>query len=49
MPDSWETANGLAVGIDDSGEDADGDGSNNLTENLAGTDPQSGGLVFAIT
>ncbi|MGJ8642226.1 MAG: lamin tail domain-containing protein [Luteolibacter sp.] len=49
MPDSWETANGLTVGIDDSADDDDGDGSSNLTEYLAGTDPQSNESVFKIT
>lgn len=39
MPDSWEEDNGLTVGIDDSNLDADGDGSTNLMEYLAGTDP----------
>lgn len=49
MPDSGETANGLTVGIDDSAADADGDGASNLSEYLAGTDPQASGSVFKIT
>lgn len=45
LPDSWENANGLVVGIDDSGEDGDSeggaDGLTNLEEFLAGTNPQA--------
>ena len=40
MPDEWETANGLVVGIDDSLLDADTDDLPNLDEYLRGTDPQ---------
>lgn len=40
IDDNWETANGLTVGIDDSGDDDDGDGSTNREEFLALTDPQ---------
>lgn len=32
LPDRWETANGLVVGIDDAGLDKDGDGLTNLQE-----------------
>ncbi|MDP4625672.1 MAG: lamin tail domain-containing protein [Akkermansiaceae bacterium] len=49
IPDAWETANGLTVGIDDSADDADGDGFSNLMEYLAGTDPQSGSSLLAIS
>ncbi len=40
MPDAWETANGLVVGINDSLLDADDDDLTNLDEHRAGTDPQ---------
>lgn len=40
MPDDWENANGLVVGLDDSAEDKDGDGITNLGEYTSGTDPQ---------
>ncbi|GEM_PF-3033509 len=44
MNDTWETANGLNVGVDDSGLDADAnggpDGLTNLQEFQLGTDPQ---------
>jgi glucose/arabinose dehydrogenase len=40
MPDAWESANGLVVGINDSLLDADDDDLSNLDEYLAGTDPQ---------
>ena len=42
MPDAWETAHGLAVGIDDSLLDADSDGLLNRDEHLHNTDPQDG-------
>ena len=41
MPDSWENDNGLNVGSDDSGDDADVDGLTNIEEYYAGTDPQN--------
>jgi hypothetical protein len=40
MPDAWELAHGLVVGINDANLDPDGDGVTNLQEFLAGTDPQ---------
>lgn len=40
MADGWETTNGLVVGSDDSGLDADSDDSTNLEEFQAGSDPQ---------
>lgn len=48
IPDDWETANGLTVGLDDATSDGDGDGQSNLAEYLAGTDPQAAASVFAI-
>lgn len=39
MCDAWETAHGLSVGTDDSAGDADSDGSTNLAEFQAGSDP----------
>jgi len=40
MPDDWETAHGLVVGINDSLLDADSDGLANVDEYLRDTDPQ---------
>lgn len=42
MPDAWEAANGLVVGVDDSQDDEDNDDLLNRDEYLAGTDPQEG-------
>ncbi len=39
MPDAWESAHGLSVGVNDGGLDADQDGLDNLQEYLAGTEP----------
>ena len=49
MPDEWESANGLTVGINDSAMDPDHDGQSNLAEFLAGTNPQSAASVLRIT
>ncbi|MEM0897570.1 MAG: PQQ-dependent sugar dehydrogenase, partial [Verrucomicrobiota bacterium] len=42
MDDSWETQNGLVVGIDDSGLDPDGEGLSNVDEYRNQTNPQVG-------
>ena len=46
MPDAWEQTHGLAVGIDDSELDLDGDKTPNLLEWLAGTDPNDQSSTF---
>jgi len=40
MPDDYEDAHGLDKNVDDAHLDADGDGSDNVDEYVAGTDPQ---------
>ena len=40
LPDAWELAHGLRVGVNDAGLDPDQDGASNREEFLAGTDPQ---------
>jgi hypothetical protein len=40
MPDVWELAHGLKPNLNDAGLDADGDQMTNLSEFIAGTDPQ---------
>ena len=40
IPDDWELAHGLIVGVNDANLDPDGDGMTNLQEFIAGTDPQ---------
>jgi len=48
MPDDWESANGLTVGLNDANQDADGDGFTNREEYELGTDPQSGASFFKV-
>ena len=40
MTDAWERQVGLAVGVDDAGADADGDGATNVEEARRGTHPR---------
>jgi hypothetical protein len=49
MPDDWEAVHSLRAGVDDSADDADADGQDNLDEYLAGTDPRDAASLFAIT
>ena len=49
MPDSWETAYGLGVGVNDAAGDADGDGLKNIDEFQLGTHPRSGTSFFKAT
>jgi chitodextrinase len=41
MSDTWETAHGLSPALNDRAGDLDGDGVNNITEFLMGTDPNN--------
>jgi type VI secretion system Hcp family effector len=49
LPDAWETANGLTVGVNDADLDLDGDGFTNYEEYQLGTDPRSGASFFKAT
>ncbi len=41
LPDTWETALNLRLGVNDASEDPDGDGLTNLQEYLGGADPNN--------
>ncbi len=46
LPDAWEAAHGLSVGVNDANSDADGDGLTNLQEYQLGTHPKSNTSFF---
>ena len=48
LPDVWERAHGLVVGLDDSTSDPDGDGSDNRSEFRLGTNPQAAASAFRL-
>ena len=48
ISDGWESAHGLDPAVNDAALDADADGSTNLAEFRAGTDPQDPGSRFAV-
>ncbi len=49
MPDAWELAHGLQVGVNDASLDPDGDGLFNAQEYLARTDPQNPSSALRLT
>ncbi len=49
MGDTWEAANGLAVGTNDAAADQDGDGQSNRAEWLAGTLPGNSSSTFRVS
>ena len=49
MPDAWEIYYSLNVGVNDSGDDPDGDGQDNLSEYIAGLNPKNSTSLFHIT
>ena len=49
MPDAWEIAHGLNPAFDEAALDLDADGTSNLAEFLAGTDPQNPASIFVST
>ena len=49
MPDVWETAHGLVVGVDDSDSDKDGDGRTNWQEYSDHTDPGDSASRLALS
>lgn len=49
MADAWETTYGLNVGIDDSADDLDNDGTSNLAEYRLGLIPNDGSSSFKVT
>jgi hypothetical protein len=48
MPDEWESAHGLDPARADATQDSDGDGMNNLSEYLAGTNPNDPGSALRL-
>jgi hypothetical protein len=48
MPDWWEDLHGLNKNVNDAASDLDGDGASNLSEFLAGTQPDNANSVFRI-
>lgn len=46
LPDAWESAHGLSVGVNDANADSDGDGLTNFQEFQLGTLPNSATSVF---
>jgi hypothetical protein len=48
IPDTWKTAHGLAIATNIAAFDSDGDGTTDLQEYLAGTDPRSAASAFKV-